>query len=255
MAALKTRKLSGGKVSYKVEWRQVETLDRELEGVIGGPVTIEGLTEDNISDWINWKKAQPRGGKPKTIANYHGLLYAIMESAKRKRLRQDNPCELIELPKADMDGDGEWEKIFLTKKQFALLASCVHPDTRPFITLLVATGLRFSEATALMVKDLHLDEPAPHLKVVRAWKRIGAAEHTPPNALRHPNGRFYMGGPKSKKSRRNITVAPSIVEILRSAAEGKRPEDLLFTNSVGKAIDHAHFGRDRWYKALDVAND
>ena len=86
----------------------------------------------------------------------HGLFSAAMTTAVRLGYREDNPCAGVELPKSQATHD---EMTVLTRDEFALLLSkvvAVLPAARP---LLVATGLRWGEATALTVARLrpHVD--------------------------------------------------------------------------------------------------
>jgi len=93
-----------------------------------------------------------------------------------------------------------------------LLLDCAHPDARELLVVDVGTGLRWGELTALKVKDVSLDTRVPTLTVRRAWKRNGTGEF----ALDR-EGRFYLGAPKTRESRRRVTLAPTVVDALRRA--------------------------------------
>jgi integrase len=233
---------------------QAASLDRELGAIIGDTVFIESLTETHVTSWINWRRRLKVGGAPKTIANHHGLLHPIMATAVRRGMRADNPCDGHRLPKRDAD-DTDEVKVFLDERQWTLLLEAMHEDSRDFITVLVGTGLRFSELTALQPKDLSPDGPSgPHLKVSRAWKQVGDnPEELPRNAVIHSNGLFYLGGPKSFKGRRRLSLSAPVADALRRAAVGRQPGDFLFTAPMGGEIDRAHFARDRWDKAVAKA--
>lgn len=114
----------------------------------------------------------------------------------------------------------------------------------------VGTGLRWSEITALQVGDLELDGPVPRLSVRRAWKRNLKGKFSVAGA-----GGFYLGKPKSKKSRRRITLSPAIVQVLRRASDGKAPRDLVFTAPRGGTLNQATWYEDRWRKAVALANE
>jgi integrase len=126
-------------------------------------------------------------------------------------------------------------------------------EDRDLIEVAVGTGLRWGELTALQVRDLDLDAPVPRLSVRRAWKRN----------KRKPDGTYvlptqppyYLGTPKSKRSRRRITLAPTIVAILRRRIPDKAPTDLVFTAPRGGRLNHATWYEDRWQKAVRIARD
>jgi integrase len=126
-------------------------------------------------------------------------------------------------------------------------------EDRDLIEVAVGTGLRWGELTALQVRDLDLDAPVPRLSVRRAWKRN----------KRKPDGTYvlptqppyYLGTPTSKRSRRRITLAPTIVAILRRRIADKAPTDLVFTAPRGGRLSHATWYEDRWQKAVQIARD
>ena len=91
-----------------------------------------------------WVRAMTEKGlSPKTIANVHGLL---------------------------------------TRDEFGLLLSKVSAHYQPLVLTLVATGLRWGEATALTAGDVDLAARPATVRVKKAWKR---------DADRH----WYVGPP------------------------------------------------------------
>jgi integrase len=89
---------------------------------------------------------------PKTIANYHGLLFAMFRQAVREGLRTTNPCEGVKLPSRNDDIEDDDDKTFLTEGEFTLLRNCLDADVADFVLVAVATGLRWGELTALQVR-------------------------------------------------------------------------------------------------------
>jgi len=225
---------------------QVTQMAKEFTGIVGRPPTVAEITDSHVRLWINDRA--DAGAKPKTIANYHGLLYSVMHQATRKKLREDNPCAESKLPRRDVDIDTDDDKVFLTEDEWRLVHAAVPAHYQDFATVAVGTGLRFGELTALKVRDLDLDAPVPRLSVRRAWKRNGTGEHARPGL-----GRFYLGKPKTKKARRRITLAPAVVEILRRAAKGKGQDDLVFVAQQGGRIDQSKFYEYQWLPAIKKA--
>lgn len=210
--------------------------------------TMENVTADDDRDWINTRRRA--GTSPKTVANYHGLLSAVFKSAVAKGLIDRNPCEGVKLPPIDDDTEDDQDKTFLTESEFALLRDCIDPDARSLLVVAVGTGLRWGELTALKLRDLDLSAPVPSLAVRRAWKRNGKGEY----ALAH-EGRFYLGKPKTKESRRRITLASAIVDALRRVSLGRDPDDLIFVAPRGTRLDQGNWYESRWQRAVAAARE
>jgi integrase len=208
--------------------------------------TVQGFVSDDDRAWINARRRA--GASPKTIANYHGLLSAIFKDAVQKGTVGRNPCEGVKLPAVDDDTETDEHKTLLSEDDFALLRECVDPDSRELLTVAVGTGLRWGELTALRLEDLRLDATSPHLIVRRAWKRNGKGEF----AL-EGEGRFYLGTPKTKESRRKVTLAPPVVQALRRACRGKGQEDLVFASLRGNRLDQGNWYESRWQVAVRAA--
>jgi integrase len=209
--------------------QQLTALSRWLADLKRTEPTVENVTGDDERDWIVARRRA--GASPKTIANYHGLLSAVFKSAVEKRLITRNPCEGVKLPPIDDDTEDDNDKVFLTEDEFTLLRSCMHESDRDFLTVAVGTGLRWGELTALKLKDLNLDSTPATLTVRRAWKSNGRGEF----ALEQ-HGRFYLGKPNTKESRRRITLAPLVVDALRRAAVGRGSEELIFGAPRGAVL-------------------
>jgi integrase len=229
---------------------------------------MEEIDDQAVATWVRWMRAEGRA--PKTIANYHGLLFAICAYAVRKGLLSRNPCEDTQLPKRTAyDEDGEPITCFLERHEFELIAEAMcaaaayewrpkggrgkrransqvrtygigFREDRDFVTLTVHTGLRWGEISALRVGDIDLE--ARRLSVKRAWKRNGVGE-------------WIIGPPKTKKSRRTISVAPSLVEMLRPYVIGRKRDDHLFLNGNGDPLRQNSFYEDRWQRAVKLAKE
>ncbi|WP_461172262.1 site-specific integrase [Arthrobacter sp. Z1-9] len=112
----------------------------------------------------------------------------------------------------------------------------VHPPRyQPLMAFLRGTGARFGEATALF-GDFQLDVQQPTVRIEKAWKR-------------DKNDRFYIGPPKTKKSRRTVSLSPSLVAAVGPWVEAAGPEGLVFTTTYGGPIRHSTF-YEFWEDAL-----
>lgn len=224
-------------VSFVTEW---------ITSATGKVPTVETFTSDDDRDWINARRRA--GASPKTIANYHGLLAAIFKDAVHKELIGRNPCDGVRLPALDDHTERDEEKGFLTEQEFALLRECMPADSRHLLTVAVGTGLRWGELTALRVDDLALDDAVPHVTIRRAWKRNGTGDF----AL-DGEGRFYLGAPKTRESRRHVTLAGPVVDALRDLTAHRTTEALVFGAPEGGRLDQGNWYGSRWQPAVKAA--
>lgn len=305
MASIRTNKLSGGRESYTVQWREsgeqrgltfdnkpeaerwkklldangqsfakaeeiyeaataegptvAEAMVEHIDQLVGttpytvkryrddvrlhfsgplGEMKISAVTHQSIIEWIKWM--QGRGLGAKTIALKHGLLSATMETAIRFGYTQKNPCKGVRLPKKARVGDDGDD---IDMQDFQAIRARIDPYFRPFLDFLVGTGCRFSEATPLLAKDFRLDADPPLVFITKAHK-LGGDE----------NPARYIGEPKSKKSRRRVSLAPSTVESVRplveAAAKDKGP---VFRMKEGGEFSAQAFYNKAWSAARDGA--
>lgn len=193
-----------------------------------GPLPITAITPEAVSRWVN--KLAATGASGKTIKNKHGFLSAALEHAVLARLIPSNPCKGTRLPRTVTE-----PMVFLTHDEYARFLGYVVPHWQPLVTTLFSTGLRWAEATALRVGDVDLDQAT--IGVTRAWKE----------------GRV-IGAPKSKRSRRTISLAPETVELLRPLVQGRPADEWLFTNMQGGPVRHQTFHDNVWQPAVRLAN-
>lgn len=207
----------------------------------------KAISTATIGSWINQLQAgtpDPATGEPreklgpKSVRNIHGVLSSILQSAADTEppLRPSNPCSKTRLPKID-DGEGDEEMVFVSPEEFATIASFIRPDAAPLAWFLVGTGLRYSEATAVQVRDLELLADRPRLRVRRAWKK-------------QEGGGWELGPPKTPKSRRGVGLTPEQVDGLLPLIAGRRPDDLVFVGPGGGRWIHQTFYTQRWRPAV-----
>jgi integrase len=218
---------------------QIKRYERAIKNHFSGrlgKLPVAAVEHEDIVLWVKEMQGKTYKGKPlsaKTIANHHGTLSASMETAVRLRRRGDNPCKGIQLP----SDDSIKEKMHFMTAAESLAVVMAHPIRyQPLVAFLRGTGARFGEATALLGRDFQLDVEQPTVRIEKAWKR-------------DKNDRFYVGPPKTKKSRRSISLPPSLVRILRPFVEDAGPDGLVFTTSYGGPIRHSTF-YEFWDTAL-----
>jgi integrase len=167
-----------------------------------GEIPLTALSRDDVSRWI--AKMTADGASGKTVANKHGFLAGALNVGVRAGELKSNPCEGMRLPRWDRE-----DMTFLEAAEFHLLLSSVTEYWRPLVQFLVASGARWSEATALKPGDI--DRRGGTVRIRRAWK-TGA-------------GGYQLGVPKTKKSVRTINVPTDVLAQLDYSGEW------VFTNS------------------------
>ena len=223
------------RASKEQKHRYERSIKNHFESNIG-KIPLKAVTEDDVTRWINYMQNKTYKGKPytvNTIGKHHALLSAAMKRAHNRGEIKVNPCLNIVLP----DDDRIEEPMRLMTVQESYDVVMAHPPRyRQFMATLRATGARFGEVTALVGKDFHLNDPQPWVRIEKAWKRDN-------------NNRFYVGPPKTKKARRNVSLPPSLVEYIRPLVEKAGRNDLVFVTSYGGPIRHSTFW-EFWDKAL-----
>lgn len=197
-----------------------------------GDIPVDMVTREQVRAWVNGLG----GLAPKTVHNLHGLLAGLMGDAAADGLRTGNPCDSTRLPREDHD---KAEMVFLTPQEAATLVEHADPQVKDLITLLLGTGLRWGEVSALQVGDV--DPFAATLSVKRAWQRTGT-------------NTFELGPPKTQRSRRTIGLSPTLVDVLLPHLAGRDGSEFVFVTAFGNWWRHANFRYRFWVKVLDAAN-
>lgn len=196
---------------------------------------VDQITEDDLIRWIKYMVG--KGCSPKTIANVHGFIHAAMNSAVRRRLRPDNPCNGRLLPK---DHATEDKAMFLTMDQVNMIIDQASQWHQPMWRLLIGAGLRLGEATALTRADFQLNAATPSVRITKAYQEMADG--------------WAVGAPKTKKARRTVALAPSTVEAIRERVESATRGRPVFTVSPDTDVFPQHRQwLDAWYDATKAA--
>lgn len=190
-----------------------------------GDIPLTALTESDIARWV--KHLEDTGNSPKTIRNKHGFLSAALGRAVPEHL-PSNPAAGRRLPRGTGDDD---EIRMLTREEFAALLEATEEHWRPLMEFLVASGARWGEVAALKPSDI--DRATNTVRIRRAWKYSSAG--------------YAIGPPKTKRSKRIISVPANILDKLDYTGE------YLFTNRAGRPIRYQNFRRQGWDKAVTRA--
>ena len=210
------------------------------------PVTA--ITEADLKEWlIDWDRSL------KTKANYHGLMHGVFAYAVKRGYLAANPA-VGTAPKQSRVKQSRPELRFLTEREMetAVRLAGAHGDV---LTVAVGTGLRFGEISALWATDVDLDHRT--IRINKAWKRNGEdnATDTPgwlAKQLRpkHTMRDHHLGNPKTSKSRRTITISPTVAAGLAQRIEGKQSDDFVFTSRTGLPLHNGDFYTHVWRKLM-----
>lgn len=219
--------LTGVTEGTKSDYRAM--LERDISPVIGS-VPLPLLTREQVASWVNGLAA--RGLSGKSIRNRHSLLSAALTTAQRDGLLGQHPCKGMRMPRTDHE---RREMVMLTRTEFARLLAGMDERWQPLVVLLVATGIRWGEATALQVGDVDLD--AGTARIRQAWKHTDGKGHE-------------LGPPKSRRSLRTVTLEPGVAKMLRPLVEARSPGEFVFTNTRGRPVRQNTFHGDVWTPAV-----
>ncbi|CAJ60412.1 MULTISPECIES: tyrosine-type recombinase/integrase [Frankia] len=219
-----------------VRGRTAKDYERDLRNhvlpLLGG-LELTAVSSTDVGQWV--KGLQERGLAPKTIRNQHGLLSVLFQAAvdhEPQAMRPGNPCARTRLPEAS----GE-EMHFLTPAELERLLAALPPHYRPLVTTLALTGLRWGEATGLTARNVDL-LGTPGTTAVRQ------------SLQRQADGSLQLGPPKTRTSRRTVTLPAKLVDVLIPVWSGKEGDEMVFTTQRGSLVRHSHFYNRVWRPAV-----
>lgn len=224
--------------------RYVRDLSRHFAAFL--PRRLEDIDAGDVKDWI---RGCEEGAHPWLARRVPGTRFDYVQTplspvttrrllvqagaVYRERGLSPNPFGGHRVGRRDTD-QHEHMKV-LTPEEWELICEALLAGlARDFCTLLVTTGLRFGEASALQVGDIDLF--TSELRVRRAWKAGGV-----------------LGPPKSRRSRRTIDFGPATFDALAPHCAGKEAHEWVFTNRVGGPLHPSNFHHRQWAPALTRA--
>lgn len=215
---------------YKRIWR-----DHGIETGMGTrPAAL--IDDQEVGAWL---KANLKTRAHKTMANTIGLLSSVFKTAVRRGWAPANPCDLVRMPAANATTR---KATFLTVKEFWRLHDEVTPRHQLMVRTFAASGLRYSELTALEVGITReaLDRKVPAIPVVRAWVES------------ERRGTFDLGEPKAG-SVRDVSIQSDLAEDILTRIENWAPDALVFPNRNGTQLRNTTFHQAGWQDAITAA--
>jgi len=248
LRSVRTNTIKGYRADYK-----------HVEAAIG-KVRLDQLGEDNIE--YLWAYLLDRDLK---IAHCRRTLNAALNDAVRRGLMVRNP-----LPAADAPTEQETEiEPYVIEQMAALLEAAAGSRNAPRWTLALALGLRQGEALGLCWDDVNLSnrETDEGTLVIRRqlqrvpWRhgcpdparcinRAGKPAKRAADCLQRWGGGLKVSEPKSRASRRSISLPATLVLELRAHRLAQKREQVaseiweegpnggwVFANEIGRPLD------------------
>jgi integrase len=168
------------------------------------------------------------GLAPRTVELVARMMSGAFRRAVDAGILESNPCQRARPPKAQTRETPVWE-LHETQEFFANPVVRAHPHYTLF-KLMGATGLRRGEALALSRGDCDLEDGVIHVR--RNLAMVGSD--------------VQFGSPKTRRSRRDVTIGADVVDLLRShlaqqrelqvamGSEWNSTHDLVFPDSRGE---------------------
>ena len=165
----------------------------------------------------------PRKLLPVTVNTYIILLSEIMDKAIKDGYIFRNPCN-IEMVSREHSRETAVETIHkaMTTEQQKMFLSCLHGEWyEEYLTMLLISGMRMSEAAALQAEDID--------------KQNGSL-HITKTLTRDRQGHVIVGNsPKTRSSKRNLPLSEQMEELIRRQQK-KNTEAFGAEACIGKPI-------------------
>ncbi len=175
------------------------------------------------------------GLAPSSVRTFYGVLQGAMTAAVEADLIGRSPCRGIRL-----SSERRKEPRFLGASELLELADSIDADYRAMIFLAGVVGLRFGECAGLRVG--RIDFLRRSVTVAETVNEVGSD--------------IIFGEPKTKSSRRTVTVPAQVIEELSRHLARRAPVDpheLVFTAPAGGPIRRKHFRTRVWLPAVSEA--
>lgn len=198
-----------------------------------GRSRVSAVQNSAVRAWV--AEMEAKGLSASTIRKAFFALRDMLQAAVADRRIAFNPCDHVPLP-VEEHGDQR----FLDVAQISSLANVILDRFRAFVILAAYGGLRYGELAGLRRKHVDLNRGC-----------VTVAE-----TMVEADGRISFGPPKTKRSRRTVTLPRRVVKELRDHLERYVPDDpdaLVFTGPRGGVLRRAGFRRCFWIPAVKEA--
>ncbi len=221
--------------------KYLERLVTHVFPVIGDR-PIAAITRGEMRRWQNGLIGKL---SPKTIQNIRGESVSpiffdaacLAGEDDEPPLRSYNPLKGLQLPEKvraprEIVEDRSEARVVIEA------AYEVDPEAADLMVMLLSTGMRWGEATAVPVRSVNFDRGTVSIQQV----------------MRREHFRWVLVlKPKTEDGYREIPVPAPVLEMLRARCEGRAPDAFVFTAPRGGPWVYETFYEDRWVKIRDMA--
>ena len=204
-----------------------------------GRIRLARLSAQNIQELYSGKLAD--GLSPTTVRHLHTVLHRALRQAVRWGLVSRNVTEMVDPPRMVKSH----HQALTADQAKHFLVSVREDQMEALYVLAIMTGMRLGELLGLHWHEVDLDKET--LQVRSQLKRGGV-----------------LGSPKTDSSRRQLNLPAIAIEALRRQRTRQFQErfeagaiwsesDLVFTNSVGNAINPANLRNRSFIPLLNRA--
>ena len=201
------------KTVYSYEWLIRKHIKPNL-----GHIPITKVRPDHLQTL--YKKKQDEGLSKRSVQHMHAVIRRSLNVALSWGLIYRNPCSLVTAPTPDRIPPttltADQSKIFLKSVE-------LH-QWYPIYVLALTTGMRMGEILGLYWEDIDLDKGTLSIK----------------RTIQLYNGRPLLGEPKTKASRRTISLTNYAKSVLNTI---ERTEGLVFTTRHKTPINQSNLYR------------
>ncbi|MFT5204047.1 MAG: integrase [Candidatus Aldehydirespiratoraceae bacterium] len=188
------------------------------------------IGQTDIQAWV--AALSTRGLAPATVTKAYQLLAKILSAAVDAGLLASSPCRRITLPAKERK-----EMRFLTAEEVGWLADTIHPRYRALVLIAAYGGLRIGELAGLRPQRVNLLKST--VDIVEIVVEI--------------RGKITTGPPKTKASRRTITLPRSVTAELEAHLREHSSPQRVFTAPEGGDLRVPSWRRRFWNPAIEEA--
>ncbi len=233
-AAAKTGITDSTREGYAANWERLSAMI--VGGQRFGSLQVAEVTAETVGLIV--RQLSDRGLAAATVHRVHATLHQILGAAVLSRHIPHNPAAGTGLPRVDKGALDE-RRVYLTHQQAELFVAGFEPGMpRDLLLLLLATGVRWGEATALRAVDVSPEA----VQVRRAWKSSSQRG-------------WYVGPPKSHRSRRTVSLPSRSAVVIERLTDGRCRDDLIASYDGLSRMTKEHWAREHWSPAVRRAQD
>jgi len=201
------------------------------------PVAAESIRPEEIEAW---QKQYGSTRAHKTVMNARGLLAAVFRFGHAKGYTAVDPVLAVDAPvKPRVVRTSVTDVHFFRPEHLAAIRRHLCPIALPVIDAGLSTGMRWSEYTAVRVRNVRTAGSEPGIEVLGAWKR----------------GRKTLGATKTDAGFRIVYLSPAGAETWARIVHGKDPDDFALTTTYGQPWRSSTFHEHHWHGALAQARE